>query len=305
MRAARLPPLARHLGWKEIFSADARAELVRLDRSAEFDPVSFYGPRYAETEGADALARLQDVDLGIYLVDDLLVKTDRASMAHSLETRVPFLDNVVAELALSLPPRHRVLGFSKKRLLRRAVAPLLPRSIVHGKKQGFSIPLASWLRGELEPFARDTLATETIERQGFFDPAAVQRLLAAHVEGREDFSRQLWGLLDVHVLVRPLRSRAGRGLRGSPDALQRLRSGRGSGGARVPLRRRGRLDAGPDDRGARAPDRRHRLPQPAGAARGPDAQARRRRRPGGGAGRGTAVPAVGRPDPRRSWAAHW
>ena len=195
VRAARLPPLARHHGWKEIFSADARAELVRLDRSAEFDPVSFYAPRYAETEGADPLARLQDVDLGIYLVDDLLVKTDRASMAHSLETRVPFLDNVVAELALSLPPRHRVLGFSKKRLLRRAVAPLLPRSIVQGKKQGFSIPLASWLRGELEPFARDILATETIERQGFFDPVAVQRLLAAHVEGREDFSRQLWGLL--------------------------------------------------------------------------------------------------------------
>jgi asparagine synthase (glutamine-hydrolysing) len=195
VRAAGLPPLARHHGWKEIFSADARAELVRADRRAEFDPVGFYEPRYAETEGADPLARLQDVDLGIYLVDDLLVKTDRASMAHSLETRVPFLDNLLAEFALSLPPRHRVLGFSKKRLLRRAVAPLLPRSIVNGRKQGFSIPLAAWLRGELEPFARDALSAETIGRQGFFDPAAVQRLLAAHVEGREDYSRQLWGLL--------------------------------------------------------------------------------------------------------------
>ncbi len=195
VRAARLSPLARHHGWKEIFSAEVRDELVRPERSADFDPIHFYERRYAETDGADPLARLQDVDLGIYLVDDLLVKTDRASMAHSLETRVPFLDAAVADLALSLAPRHRVLGLSKKRLLRQAVAPLLPRSIVHGRKQGFSVPMAAWLRGELEPFARDLLAPETIRRQGFFDPQAVERMLDAHICGREDLSRQLWGLL--------------------------------------------------------------------------------------------------------------
>jgi len=195
VRAAGLSPLARHHGWKEIFSKEVRDELVMPDRVAEFDPVGFYEHRYAETDGADRLARLQDVDLGVYLVDDLLVKTDRATMAHSLETRVPFLDTVVAEFALSLPPKHRVLGLSKKRLLRQAVAPLLPRSIIRGKKQGFSVPMAAWLRGELEPFARDLLAPETMRRQGFFDPEAVERLLDAHLSRREDLSRQLWGLL--------------------------------------------------------------------------------------------------------------
>jgi asparagine synthase (glutamine-hydrolysing) len=151
--------------------------------------------RYAETDGAEELARLQDVDLGVYLVDDLLVKTDRASMAHSLEARVPYLDTVVTNLALALPTKHKLRGFSKKVLLRKAAAPLLPRQIVQGKKRGFSIPAAAWLRGELEPFARETLSPDVLRRQGFFRPEVVTRLLDDHVAGREDRSRQLWGLL--------------------------------------------------------------------------------------------------------------
>jgi asparagine synthase (glutamine-hydrolysing) len=193
VRAAHLPPLERHHAWKEIFSADARAELT--DRRSAFDPVEILRTRYAETAGTDELARLQDVDLGVYLVDDLLVKTDRASMAHSLEARVPYLDTVVTNLALALPTRHKVRGLSKKVLLRKAAEPLLPREIVHGKKRGFSIPAAAWLRGELEPFARDVLSAETLSRQGFFRPNVVARLLDDHVAGREDRSRQLWGLL--------------------------------------------------------------------------------------------------------------
>jgi len=193
VRGAHLPPLERHHAWKEIFSADARAELT--GRRHAFDPVDLYRERYAETEGADELARLQDVDLGIYLVDDLLVKTDRASMAHSLEARVPFLDPVVTNFALALPTRHRVRGLRKKVLLRKAVAPLVPSRIIRGKKRGFSIPAAAWLRGELEPFARETLSADTLRRQGFFRPEAVTALVDRHVAGKEDLSRQLWGLL--------------------------------------------------------------------------------------------------------------
>jgi asparagine synthase (glutamine-hydrolysing) len=193
VRAAHLPPLERHHGWKEIFAADARAELTR--RRNGFDPLELLRARFAETEGAELLTRLQDVDLGTYLVDDLLVKTDRASMAHSLEARVPYLDTVVTNFALALPTKHKVRGLTKKVLLRRAAAPLLPRSIVYGRKRGFSIPAAAWLRGELQSFARDVLSAETLRRQGFFDPAVVTRLLDDHVARREDLSRQLWGLL--------------------------------------------------------------------------------------------------------------
>src|SRR4051795_4884196 len=193
VRAAHLPPLERHHGWKEIFSPALRAELT--GRPSPFDPVDLLRSRYEETSGAAELARLQDVDLGVYLVDDLLVKTDRASMAHSLEARVPYLDTVVTNLALALPTKHKLRGFSKKVLLRKAAAPLLPRQIVQGKKRGFSIPAAAWLRGELAPFARETLSPETLRRQGYFDPQVVSRLLSEHVAGVEDRSRQLWGLL--------------------------------------------------------------------------------------------------------------
>ena len=193
VRAAHLPPLERHHGWKEIFSPDLRAELTR--RRNGVDPLDVYRAVFAETEDADLLARLQDVDERVYLVDDLLVKTDRASMAHSLEARVPFCDPIVASFAHALPTRHKVRGVRKKVLLRRAAEPLLPRRIVEGKKRGFSIPAAAWLRGELEPFAREVLSPETLRRQGFFDPAVVARLIDDHVGRREDRSRQLWGLL--------------------------------------------------------------------------------------------------------------
>ena len=192
-RAAHLPPLERHNGWKEILSADARAELTGA-RSA-YDPVELYRARFAETEGHEMLVRLQDADFGIYLVDDLLVKTDRCSMAWSLEARVPFLDTVVTNFAFSLPTRQKVRGLDKKRLLRKALEPLLPGSVVHGRKRGFSIPAAAWLRGDLAGFARETLAPETLTRQGYLEPGPVARVLADHSSGREDLSRQIWSLL--------------------------------------------------------------------------------------------------------------
>ena len=195
VRAADRPPLERHQGWKEIFSDSDRDELLLLGARGAGHPLDHHRARYAETEGAEPLARLQDVDTTTYLVDDLLVKTDRASMAHSLEVRVPFLDPAVAGLALALPTGAKVSGLRKKRLLRRAVGGLVPRSVAYGRKQGFSSPAAAWLRGELVPFAREVLSPELIGRQGYLRPEAVTRVLDDHVAGREDLSRQLWGLM--------------------------------------------------------------------------------------------------------------
>ena len=191
-RAAHLPPLERHHGWKEIFAPERRAELLRRGRRA--DPLALYRERWAQTAGAEPLARLQDVDLALYLVDDLLVKTDRMSMAHSLEARVPFL-TARGRARARAPHPMKVRGLAKKRLLRRAVAPLVPREIVRGRKRGFSIPAAAWLRGPLLPFARDVLSVDRLRAQGVLEPAAAQHTLERHAAGAEDLSRQLWGLM--------------------------------------------------------------------------------------------------------------
>lgn len=197
VRAAGLPALERHHGWKEILPAEVRARLLAPLHGGRrpADPLGAMRARYAETEGAQPLARLQDVDLAPYLADDLLTKTDRMSMAHSVEVRVPFLDPVVAELALALPTSAKVRGMTKKRLLRQVAATLLPREIARGAKKGFSIPMAAWLRGGLLPMARDLLAPEALRRTGVLDPAPVTRLLDEHVARRDDHSRALWGLL--------------------------------------------------------------------------------------------------------------
>jgi asparagine synthase (glutamine-hydrolysing) len=202
VRASALPPLERHHGWKEIFSSEQRARLLIDDwRIGGGDPLDPWRLRFAETEGAPLLARLQDVDLGIYLADDLLVKTDRMSMAHSLEARVPYLDPGVAELALALPTSLKVRGLAKKRLLRQAAEPLIPSTITRARKRGFSIPAAAWLRGELLPLARELLAPERTRRQGYFQAAAVTALLDDHVARRQDYSRQLWGLMSFSLWV--------------------------------------------------------------------------------------------------------
>jgi asparagine synthase (glutamine-hydrolysing) len=192
---SQLAPFERHHAWKEIFSSEARAGLLVDGRRGTIDPLSFYRSRYEETEGAEPLTRLIDVDVGTYLVDDLFVKLDRASMAHSLEARVPFCDPVVAEFAFALPARMKVRGFAKKRLLRKAVTPLVPKEIVNARKQGFAIPVAAWLRGELKGFAQETLSPDVLRRQGFFEPEAVRRLLDLHASRRQNTSRQIWTLL--------------------------------------------------------------------------------------------------------------
>jgi asparagine synthase (glutamine-hydrolysing) len=192
--AAKMEAFERHNQWKSIFAPAERLRLFHGDRRG-WDPCELLRPRYLESAGAEPLARIMDLDLSVFLVEDMLVKTDRASMAHSLETRVPFLDTVLADFALSLPANAKVRLLSKKRLLRKAIRPYVPKAIVDGSKRGFSIPVSRWLRGDLVPMVRDILSPQALQQQGLFDATAVASIVDAHVNGTRDMGRQLWCLL--------------------------------------------------------------------------------------------------------------
>jgi asparagine synthase (glutamine-hydrolysing) len=125
----------------------------------------------------------------------VLTKVDRASMACSLEVRVPLLDRRVVELAASLPMRLKLRGLTTKWALKRAVRGMLPEDILARPKKGFGVPLARWFREELRPLLREACAPDLIRRAGLFRPEVVARLLAEHDAGRRDHRKKLYTLL--------------------------------------------------------------------------------------------------------------
>jgi len=134
------------------------------------------------------------IDMRLYLENDILAKLDRASMMASLEGRVPLLNNDFVDYATHLPLNMKLRGFRTKFLLKRALRGILPASILDRPKKGFGIPVADWFRGPLKDQMRSVLAPERIAREGFFEPAAVSRLIADHLDGRRDNRKQLWTL---------------------------------------------------------------------------------------------------------------
>ena len=195
VRGAHLPQPERHVSWSQVFAPEMRESLLVQREGEGFDPLAAHRARWDASAGAEELSRAQDVDFGVYLVDNILAKIDRASMAHSLESRVPFLDPVIADFALALPANQKVRRLAKKRLFRDAVAPLLPKEIISGRKRGFALPVAAWFRGDLLPFARETLSPERMQAQGLLDPGVVSGVIDTHVSGSEDLSRNIWGLI--------------------------------------------------------------------------------------------------------------
>ncbi len=155
------------------------------------------------------IERTQYLDIKSYLAEGILTKVDRASMAVSLEVRSPFLDLRIAEFAASLPRNYKLkcdsikFGFGKtgKYVLKKAVAPLLPASIINRRKKGFVIPVAAWLKGSLNPLIREFLAVERLEKQGIFKPLFVQKLLSEHETGKANHSQKLWTLLIFQLWI--------------------------------------------------------------------------------------------------------
>ncbi len=202
VRASPLPPAERHAAWLACFSEEERRALY----TPEFMELSS-GPgcppaittAYADSDGRELLDRLLYVDFQTYLPGDLLVKMDIATMAHSLEARSPLLDHRFLELAARLPASTKLTGGTTKRLFKEAVAPWLPSGIVNRPKMGFSIPLASWLRGKLRTLPEDVLLDPVALGRGYFRPQAVRRLINDHRATKKDNADRLWALIQLEL----------------------------------------------------------------------------------------------------------
>ena len=148
------------------------------------------------------------VDATTYLPDDILVKVDRSAMRSSLETRVPMLDHALVQWAWTLPLSMKQRGGESKWLLRRVLERHVPRELFERPKVGFAVPLDTWLRTSLRPWAEELLSEARLRREGHFDPVPIRRVWAAHVEGRAQLRDVLWPVLMFQAWHERLPARA-------------------------------------------------------------------------------------------------
>jgi asparagine synthase (glutamine-hydrolysing) len=195
---AHAPAEIAQYRWMTFLSPDAKRRLYTEHFQHALTSADVYRPvrdALARAGTADLLNRQLYADLSIYLADDILVKVDRMSMATSLETRAPFLDTDVMELAFSMPGELKIRGGIRKYALKRALSPHIPAEILERRKEGFSIPMKNWLRRELKPLMLELLAPDRLARRGLIESAEVARLLEDHCSGRANHAHVLFALM--------------------------------------------------------------------------------------------------------------
>jgi len=172
-----------------LVSPAVRAACAGFEPHADLDDALLHAP------SDDAVSRLMYHHSKLYLAGQTLVKIDRGTMACGVESRAPFLDPALVELACAMPSSLKLRGWTTKYVLKRALAGRLPEGIIRRRKQGFGVPLAQWLRGPLRADLEEMLAPGRLREVGLFDPTAVQRLVGEHLAGQRDHRRALWTLM--------------------------------------------------------------------------------------------------------------
>jgi len=201
IEGTRLPKNLRHARWMSFLQPEEKnllyADIMKRNLVNE-DPYKFiyhYFNEAAFNNSHDGLNQQLYVDLKTYLVDDILVKVDRMSMATSLETRVPFLDYRFIEFISSIPGDLKLKGIKTKWILKQSMVDILPKEILFRGKEGFSIPIKNWLQNELKPMMMDVLSPDRIKREGYFNFEYIERLKNEHLKGIENHSHRIWALM--------------------------------------------------------------------------------------------------------------
>lgn len=167
--------------------------------ASDSDSYGAVADNFQAHENLDPIDRIIKGDVSTYLLDDILVKVDRMTMANSLEARAPLLDHELVEFSARLPVSLKMRAFKGKYLLKRVAHGLLPESVLKKKKQGFAIPLAEWFRTSLRDMIEDVISSQAFRERGIFDRAAVRRCIDAHVLGEADYGEQLWLVLSFEL----------------------------------------------------------------------------------------------------------
>jgi asparagine synthase (glutamine-hydrolysing) len=187
----------RYLDSMTMFPPDERAALYGEGARAALSAASeqTFGRPFARFAALPHDSRMMRFDFETYLPEDVLTKVDRMSMAHSIESRVPLLDNTVIDFAATLPSHFKIRNGRRKHILKQTLQPLLPAGILDRKKQGFGVPLGNWFRGGLTGLFSEVLEAPRTRQRGYFEPAFVTRLLKEHLSGQRDHTSRLWQLL--------------------------------------------------------------------------------------------------------------
>lgn len=206
---ASRPLFERIHRWISVFSDDLPALLrPELFGDALTAGVGYPKDLIAKADSLSTLSKVLYVNFKTYLPDDLLVKMDRCTMAHGLEGRSPFLDHRLAEYVAGLPDGWKLRWGTTKYILKQAFADMLPDEILRRGKRGFGVPLGAWFRDELREYLQDHLLAPTARSRDYLQPAAVEGLIRAHLQGEGDYGYRLWAILAFEVWLRSVRQMA-------------------------------------------------------------------------------------------------
>ncbi len=196
LRDYSLPTVVRHHRWLGSFTSEEKTRLLGpLSGQSQEEVVDLVEHHAHLARTRDPLNQVLYCDLKLYLEGDILVKVDRASMANSLEVRVPLLNRLLVEYAAYLPHSFKLRGLTTKFLLRQALKGLLPDAILKRGKKGFNVPVAKWFAGPLKPLLEELLSPQRLKQQGLFQPDYVETLIREHQAHYRDHRKLLWTLL--------------------------------------------------------------------------------------------------------------
>jgi len=196
IRSSEKPEHEQYHDMITIFNNDFLQEVLTQSSPQTSDLYQFYTQ---SLHASDSLKRMLNFDIKTQLVDDLLLLTDKMSMAASLEARVPFLDHNFVEFASTIPSKYKIHGLQLRHIQKKAMQNILPREVIEKKKKGFGCPIGNWIKSDLYEYVADLLSEDRVKRRGYFNPGMISKIMNDHYKNRADYTDHIFALLSFEL----------------------------------------------------------------------------------------------------------